>query len=152
MGIEDRNLAAGTRLTADYKGRAWTCSVAEDEGGKLAYVLEDGRRFTSPSAAGSAVMGGIACNGWRFWSVKDEEPASPAPDAANTPAPTAKPGNQARSFKLIKRTPNQQGVPEGSTRWFCSACMKGFLAEGDQTPEVCPEGHRADDPELTATP
>ena len=27
--------------------------------------------------------------------------------------------------------------------------MKGFVAEGDQQPEVCPEGHRGE-PELTA--
>jgi hypothetical protein len=32
-------------------------------------------------------------------------------------------------------------VPEGSTKWFCSACMKSFLNEGRGEPEACREGH-----------
>jgi len=28
--------------------------------------------------------------------------------------------------------------------------MKSFVADGVETPETCPEGHRADDAELTA--
>jgi len=34
--------------------------VEQGEEGKLEYVLVDGKRFRSPSAAGSAVMGGSA--------------------------------------------------------------------------------------------
>jgi hypothetical protein len=55
---------------------------------------------------------------------------------------------KAKPAKLFKRTPNQNGVPEGSRRWFCNACMKSFVAEGTAEPVACPEGHRADDPEL----
>ena len=35
-----------------------------------------GKRYPSLSAAGEAVMGGISCNGWRFWSLA--ETAAPA--------------------------------------------------------------------------
>ena len=70
MPIENRELPAGTRLVAAYKGKAFVCTAEETEGGKPAYVLEDGRRFASPSAAGTAVMGGVACNGWQFWRVE----------------------------------------------------------------------------------
>ena len=51
---------------------------------------------------------------------------------------------------MIYKAPNQQGVAQGKTRFFCTACMKGFVQDGDTVPEVCPEGHRADDPELNA--
>ncbi|HET7738334.1 MAG TPA: hypothetical protein VFK32_07155 [Tepidiformaceae bacterium] len=38
--------------------------------------LADGTFYSSLSAAGSAVMDGVACNGWRFWSIDGEgEPA-----------------------------------------------------------------------------
>jgi hypothetical protein len=35
----------------------------------------------------------------------------------------------------------QEGCPEGETRWFCSACMKGFCRPAGETPQACPEGH-----------
>jgi len=77
MAITDRDLSEGTRLVARYKKQTFVCTVEKEAiGGKLAFVLEDGRRFKSPSAAGSAVMGNIACNGWRFWSVEGEAPAA----------------------------------------------------------------------------
>jgi hypothetical protein len=38
----------------------------------------------------------------------------------------------------------------GETFW-CAACQ-AYKAEPGSNPEVCPEGHRADDPELTAAP
>jgi rubrerythrin len=106
-------------------------------------VLEDGKRFKSPSSAASAVMGGSAANGWRFWSLEGDAPA-----AASTPAKTEAPKN-TKPKKLIYRLPNQQGAPEGQTKFFCNACQKSFLAEGKEAPEQCPEGHGADDPELT---
>jgi len=147
MAIENRNLLVGTRLVANYKKQTYVCTVeAGEEGEGVAFVLEDGKRFKSPSAAGSAVMGGTACNGWRFWTV---EGAAFAVDA-NAPAPEKPAKAKARSRKLIYRVPNQQGVAQGKTKFFCSACMKGFVVDAGETPEVCPEGHRTDDPELTA--
>jgi hypothetical protein len=78
MAITNRDLPAGTRLVAKFKKEEYACTVERDAEGKTFYVLADGRRFTSPSAAGSAITGG-AINGWRFWSVDgDEPPAAPA--------------------------------------------------------------------------
>ena len=75
MAIEDRNLTVGTRLVASYRKQAHACMVEKaDEGGGILFLFEDGRKFKSASAAASAVMGGKAVNGWRFWSVQDAEP------------------------------------------------------------------------------
>lgn len=67
--IEDRNLKAGTALVARYKKKEYRAKVVAGKHGKVLYRLSDGREFKSPSAAGSAVMGGVACNGWRTWSL-----------------------------------------------------------------------------------
>ena len=63
-----------TKLVARYKGAEHTAEVVAGEDGEVRYRLADGREFTSPSAAGRAVMGGTACNGWRFWSVAGDKP------------------------------------------------------------------------------
>ena len=73
MSIKDRNLKPGTVLVARYKKQEHRAEVVAGENGQVRYKLPDGREFTSPSAAGSAVMGGTACNGWRFWSVEGAE-------------------------------------------------------------------------------
>jgi len=83
MPLENRNLEAGTRLAARYKGTTYTCEVVQTEEG-IRYRLEDGREFKSPSSAASAVMGGMAANGWRFWSLADsisEKPEKPKKSA-----------------------------------------------------------------------
>ena len=113
-----------------------------EEGEGTVFVLEDGKRYKSPSSAASAVMGGKAVNGWRFWSVEGAEPK--AREGGERPEGT---GREAK--RLVYRVPNQKGIAEGQSRWFCRACMKGFVAEGDGQPEACPEGHRGE-PELTA--
>lgn len=73
MSIEDRNLKPGTVLVKRYKKRDYRCTVVKDEDGKLVYRVHGGKDYTSPSAAGSAVMGGTACNGWAWWNVEGEE-------------------------------------------------------------------------------
>ena len=40
------------------------------------------------------------------------------------------------------RTYQMSWTSKTSSRWFCHACMKGFVIEGDGQPEACPEGHR----------
>ena len=144
MAIEDRNLTVGTRLVANYRRQAHACMVEKaEEGGGIRFVLEDGRKFKSPSSAASAVMGGAAVNGWRFWSVQGTKPQGKE-------GGREKPETQAaKSKRLVYRVPNQKGIAEGQSRWFCRACMKGFVASGDGQPEVCPEGHRGE-PKLTA--
>jgi hypothetical protein len=123
MPIEDRNLRIGARLVANYKKQTYVCKVeaaAEGEEG-IAFVLEDGKRFKSPSAAGSAVMGGKAVNGWRFWSL---EGAAPAVSEATTEV-EAKPGKtrKGKGKKTIYRVPPGPKLGEGKSRWFCVACM-----------------------------
>ena len=168
MAIE-ANLPVGTRLVASYKKQTFVCTVEAAEGGEgLAFVLEDGSRHKSPSAAGSKVMGGGAVNGWRFWSV---EGAAPAKAAEAGEGREAREGRQdqdawrlsraapqgevstpkkAKSTATLYRMKDQENVPEGQAMWFCRGCMDGFLVEGDTEPEACPQGHRNDDPELNA--
>jgi rubrerythrin len=142
--IENRNLEVGTRLVANYKKQAYVCVVdaAGDGEEGIAFVLEDGKRFKSPSAAGSAVMGGGAVNGWRFWSLEGEAAAPSTEAEAKPEKPKAESG---KGKKTIYRNPNQQNLPEGKTRWFCVACMKGFVTDGSDAPAACPEGHPMED-------
>jgi hypothetical protein len=130
MPIENRNLPVGTRLVARYKKQEYRATVVEGEDGGLRYRLEDGREFKSLSSAGSAVMGDVACNGWRFWSVAN---------GGKTPAPKAarKAAKGANKKGLFERLPDQEGQPEGMARYFCSACMDGFLAPADEEPSEC---------------
>jgi hypothetical protein len=90
-GVRNK-LEAGTVLVARYKSAEHRVEVVAGEDGLVRYRLTDGREFKSPSAAGSAVTGGIACNGWRFWSP--EADATPAPAKA-TRSRKAKPATDA---------------------------------------------------------
>ena len=127
MPIENRSLPAGTRLLARYKGQQHSAEVAQTEDG-VRYRLEDGREFTSLSAAGSALMAGKACNGWRFWSLAGEE-------TAKQPGKTSKRRKDGGSG-LFSR------LEDG--RFFCSACQDAFSAPEGIEPERCPQGHRED--------
>ncbi len=87
MTIEDRGLKPGTTLRAKYKGKEHTAEVIAGKDGTVRYRLADGREFAGPSAAGKAVMSGIACNGWKFWSLAGDRPATAAtqrPTGADT--------------------------------------------------------------------
>lgn len=134
MAIENRNLPAGTRLAARYKGETYTAEVVETEQG-IRYRTADGELFKSPSKAGSHVMGGVACNGWRFWSLEGE-----LPEKKERTAKAEKQKN-GKQVKLIRRVPNQKGVDEGQVKWFCSRCMKSFVSETTEEPDACPQGH-----------
>jgi hypothetical protein len=150
MAIENRTLEAGTVLVATYKKVEHRCEVLKTEQG-IAFQLADGKVFMSPSSAGKAITGRVSCDGWKFWSVASgtqpaaatsAETASTEPATAKTPKakPAAKPA-APKMVKLIKKLPNQQAVPEGSTKFWCSACMKAFVAETTLVPETCPAGH-----------
>ena len=131
MSIEDRNLAVGTKLVARYKGQEYMAEVVETEEG-VRYRLEDGREFKSPSSAGSAVMGGSACNGWRFWSLAASEEARPKKTSKKAAQENGNPGNG-----LIRR------MDDG--RYFCSACQEPFDAPVGVEPQGCPKGHTSED-------
>ena len=137
MPIKHRNLSAGTVLAGRYKGKTYRCTVQERDG-ELVFALDDNSIHRSASAAASKAIGGGSVNGWRFWTLEED----PTEKAVKTPKRSS--GGKAAStkvVKVIKRVANQKGVPEGSTKWWCSACMKGFVAEGEAVPEICLEGH-----------
>ncbi len=79
MAITNRELVAGTKLVGRYKGQQHAVLVVGDANTGFGYELDDGTIFKSLSAAGSAVMNGVSCNGWRFWSVMGDEPEKPTP-------------------------------------------------------------------------
>ncbi len=101
-GLRDK-LEPGTVLSAKYKGTEYRATVVEGDEGKVRYRLEDGREFRSPSAAASALMDGKAANGWRWWSVLADEPASPVKSRDSKPraASKAKPA-RTRSAKAAE--------------------------------------------------
>jgi hypothetical protein len=149
MPIENRDLKPGTKFFAKYRKQLYHADVVEGEEGKARCRLKDGREFRSPSAAGSAIMDGKACNGWRFWSVEESyswagEGPSEETASAEEPAATEEGlGEQDGRPAAFKRTPNQRGVSEGSVRLYCDACQMSFTAP-TQDAEHCPEGHRPD--------
>ncbi len=126
-GMRDK-LAVGTRLVARYKHAEHTADVVAGEDGKTRYRLADGREFKSPSAAGSAVMGGIACNGWRWWSVEGSAGALKMKPAAATGAPTrATKPKVARVAGAKEPAPTKASTAPTKGRTSCAACGKHFL-------------------------
>jgi hypothetical protein len=81
-------LEPGTVLTARYRKVEYRATVVAGEDGRILFELEDGRQFRSPSAAASAVMGGTAANGWRWWSLQADTGTT---DAKATPVKARKP-------------------------------------------------------------
>ncbi len=109
--IENRNLKPGTVLIKRYKRRDYRCEVVKGEGGKLAFRV--GRKeYPSPSAAGSAVMGGVACNGWTWWTVEGAEKlkTSKKPNAATNAIPSA------RKVKRAPKAGRRVTKPKGPAR------------------------------------
>ncbi len=134
MTIENRDLKPGTKLVARYKGRDYSAEVVETEAG-IRYRFEDGREFKSPSAAGSAIMGGSACNGWAFWSLAADGPSQPK----SAPGLTFRGQNAALKAKMKGFRRLEDG------RFFCSVCMDAFDAPKGVAPIGCPKGHPAEE-------
>ena len=121
--IEDRDLKAGTKLAARFKGKTYFAEVVETEDG-IRYRYED-NNYKSLSSAGKAITSG-SINGWRFWSLADKDGE---PDDRTKVKETAK---TSKTVVQIRKIPNQKGVPDGQVKYHCSACQKSFLAvEGD---------------------
>jgi F420-0:gamma-glutamyl ligase-like protein len=104
MVIENRELAAGTKLIGRHRKELHHCDVVETDDG-IRYRLDDGRSFTSLSSAAKAVMSGVSVNGWRFWSLAD---------AATAPTPATEPsvGTSRKAVRQLMKLPNQKGVNE----------------------------------------
>jgi hypothetical protein len=160
MSIQDRNLKPGTVLVARYKKAQHRCEVIAGEDGKVAFRIKGGKAFTSPSAAGSAVMGGVACNGWRFWSVEGEAKAATRATSANkraakgkaTPKPKGRAKRAAKAKKAGKVAGGANGAePPAEQPMACGECSEQFpssLEAGDHmrdahgSPEAAGSGGR----------
>lgn len=111
MTISDRKLEPGTRLFAKYKGEEHTAEVIAGKEGHSRYRLADGWVFRSPSSAGKAVMGGKACNGWRFWTVAGAKPVKAT--VAGGGLPPARPTSRdvPRTGSAGPQRPSRGGKP-----------------------------------------
>lgn len=128
MPLENRNLEPGTVLVARYKKQDRTCEVVQTEDG-LRYRLDDGTEHKSPSSAGKAAMGGVACNGWRFWSLQGSEKPQRAtkPKAATKRAPKAKkPARGAKTKGGKKPRGKAMRAASKSDAYGCGACSQTF--------------------------
>jgi hypothetical protein len=137
MTIENRELAAGTRLVARYKKQDRTCEVVETADG-LRYRLDDGTEHKSPSSAGKAAMDGVACNGWRFWSVEGTEAPKREPRAKADKPPKAKkePAAKKPKTRAAKKSGKAKGAKSKKSKamrtaatgdsFGCGACGESF--------------------------
>ncbi len=133
MPIENRNLQAGTVLKARHKGKEHTCEVVKTKDG-LRYRLKDGKEFNSPSSAGREITGGVAVNGWRFWSVESTEKPKPEPKAdkpkkAKKEPAAKKSGSKAakKSAGKARKTGKVVRAAAASDAWFgCGVCGEEF--------------------------
>ncbi len=139
MPLERRNLEIGTMLRARYKGKERTCEVVQTADGPR-YRLDDGREFASPSSAGKAAMGGVSCNGWRFWSIegtekpkrtptaKADKPAKAKKESAAKPTPHGKPAKTKAAPKKVAKTKRakkgkaMRAAAKSDASYGCGAC------------------------------
>jgi hypothetical protein len=130
MPIENRELAAGTRLVARYKKQDRTCEVVEIAEG-LRYRLDDGTEHRSPSSAGKEITGGVAVNGWRFWSLDgDPKPRKARGEKAKTSAgKSTKRAPAKRATKSAGKKAAKKKVARAATKgdaYGCGACGETF--------------------------
>ena len=131
MPIENRELAAGTRLVARYKKQDRTCEVVETADG-LRYRLDDGTEHRSPSSAGKAVTGG-SCNGWVFWSVEGTEKPKREP-RAKADKPKKEPA--AKKPAKTKAAPKKGAKPKSTKK---AKAMRAAASDASYGCGVCPE-------------
>jgi len=127
MPIENRELAAGTRLVARHKGEEHVCEVVQTDDG-LRYRLGD-RDFNSPSSAGRAVTGGVAVNGWRFWSLggtlKERKPTA-ATSAKKIGDRAVKPTAEKGATKRAKKPARKVARTTPEAEYGCGVCSETF--------------------------
>jgi hypothetical protein len=91
--------------------------VQTDEG--IAYRL-DGKDYNSPSSAGRAVTGGVAVNGWRFWSLDGDLKPARAKAAKKAPAKKA-----AKKKAAAKKGRPARAASKGD-QYGCGVCGETF--------------------------
>ena len=126
MPLDNRNLEPGTVLTARYKKQDRTCEVVQTDGG-LRYRLDDGTEHKSPSSAGKAAMGGVACNGWRFWSLQGDLKPAKEPKKAKAEEPAKAPAKKAAKKGAAKKSAKKKAARMASAGSYgCGACGQEF--------------------------
>jgi hypothetical protein len=114
----------GTVLVARYKRLDRRCEVVQTGEG-VRYRLDDGTEHRSPSSAGRAAMGCIACNGWRFWSILGTDP--PTREAATKSAKASKPKKAATKKSAGKKRKSKAvRTAARSDAYGCGACGESF--------------------------
>jgi hypothetical protein len=121
VAIENRNLEPGTVLVARYKGKEHRCEVVQTDDGLRFRV--DGQDYRSPSSAGKAVMDGVACNGWRFWSVEGTEPK---PRKAKAPKKAVVKKAPAKKSSKAKKGKAKAATAKSRASYGCGACGATF--------------------------
>lgn len=141
--IKIEDLRPGVRLVGSYRDVTYDAVVGE--GGRITIEHEGfaGRVFKSLSGAGKAITGRVSCEGTRFWSMAGEVRVSRKEAQRER--------NRVRRYRVIQVMKNQDAVPEGKVRLWCDGCMAIFMGEAGAEITSCPQGHSADDPELTST-
>ena len=137
MPLENRNLEPGTVLVARYKKQERSCEVVQTDDG-VRFRLDDGTEHRSPSSAGKAAMGGVACNGWRFWSLQgDLKPAKEpkAKKAAKSEKP-AKVATKKAAAKKGAKKPAKKGKATKKAARMASAGSYGCGACGQEFPSM----------------
>ena len=149
MAIEDRNIKAGQVFVARYKGEDYKATASEKDGKTTFAVDGIEGEFTSLSSAGSKVMNGVACNGWRFWSPEGQAPAprgrkakeNSGTETTKTKTPRSR---KPKKVQVVQKIKDQGGAEEGMIMYHCSACMDAFeLPKADAFPTECPQGPAA---------
>jgi hypothetical protein len=128
MPIENRDLEAGTRLVVRHKGAEYTCEVVKTKDG-LRYRLKDGKEFNSPSSAGREITGGVAVNGWRFWSLEGTLPERNAKTAkAAKPSAKEAPAKKAakKSTKKAAKKKVARAAAARGDKYGCGVCGETF--------------------------
>jgi hypothetical protein len=99
--------------------------VQTDDG--LRYRLQNGKEFTSPSSAGREVTGGVAVNGWRFWSLELKERALKSTKKATKRAAKKAPAKKAAKGKAKKAAKKKvaKAASKGDS-YGCGACGQTF--------------------------
>jgi hypothetical protein len=129
MPIENRDLAAGTRLVARHKKQEFVCEVVQTDDG-LRYRVGE-KDFNSPSSAGREVTGGVAVNGWRFWSLEGD--LKPAKERKPKTDKSAK-AKTGKSAKTVKPKAKKSGAKKTAKKKAARAASHDSYGCG-----VCPE-------------
>src|SRR3990172_10213743 len=113
MPLENRNLEPGTTLVARYKKAERTCEVVQTDEG-VRFRLDDGTKHRSRSSAGKQAMNGVACNGWRFWSLQGA--LKPAKEQKAKKAKAEKPAKAPAKKAAKKSAKKGKGAKKKSAR------------------------------------